>query len=293
IRMFEIQNMGPTDLWIYFLDIISYWYIIMGPLFFVVIMVTMTVQISQVGLNFSTESMQPDLARFNPVNGMKKIIGKQALVELAKSLIKLVILGYFPYKMFLKEYPVMTSLFGETIGHALDYIAWLMVRLIIEMGLVLVIYGLFDLMYQKWKTNEDLKMSLQEVKEERKQTDGDPQVKAKIRQKQMEMAQGNMMSEVPKADAVVTNPTHFAVALRYDRASGHDAPIVVAKGQNIIAQKIKEIAAENGIPIIEDKPLARALYRQVGLNQEISDGLFAAAATVLAKAFKMKKKKTH
>ncbi|MCO4781044.1 MAG: flagellar biosynthesis protein FlhB [Candidatus Cloacimonetes bacterium] len=290
LRMFEVQEMTANDMWIYFLDIILYWYLIMGPLFFVVIILTMTVQISQVGINFSTESMTPDLQRFNPVNGMKKIIGKQALVELAKSLIKLVILGYFPYKMFINEYPTMTALFGETIGHALDYIAWLMVRLIIEMGLVLVIYGLFDLMYQKWKTNEDLKMSKQEVKEERKQTDGDPQVKAKIRQKQMEMAQGNMMSEVPKADVVVTNPTHFAVALKYDRESGFAAPVVVAKGQNIIAHKIKEIARENDVPIIEDKPLARALYRQVGLNQEISETLFAAAAEVLAKAFKIKRK---
>ncbi|PCJ17587.1 MAG: flagellar biosynthesis protein FlhB [Candidatus Cloacimonadota bacterium] len=287
IRMFSIEEMSPNDMWVYFLDIIFYWYAIMGPLFFVVIILTMTIQISQVGLQFSMEPLQPDISRFNPVNGMKKIVGKQALVELAKSIIKLIILGYFPYKMFINEYEAMTSLFGETIGNALDYISWLMVRLIIEMGLVLVVYGLFDLMYQKWKTNEDLKMSKQEVKEERKQTDGDPQIKAKIRQKQMEMAQGNMMAAVPKADVVVTNPTHYAVALKYDRESG-GAPVVVAKGQNLIAHTIKDIAKENGVPIIEDKPLARALFRQVNLNQEISEALFGAAATVLAKAFKIK-----
>ena len=214
----------------------------MIPLFFVVIIVTLAAQIGQVGLSISTEAMIPSLDRFNPINGLKKIIGKEALAELVKSLIKLAVLSYFPYSLYVDEYPTMTSLFFTPITASLDYITWLMVKLIIQIGILLLIYGILDFMWNQYRQNEQLKMTKQEVKEERKQQEGDPQIKQRIRMKQREMAQRMMMGEVPKADVVVTNPVHYAVALKY--VSGQDqAPRVVAKGQNLIAHKIKELAS--------------------------------------------------
>jgi len=172
----------------------------------------------------------------------------------------------------------------------LDYMSWLIVKLILQVGLVLVIYGIFDFIWSQHRNFEQNKMTKQEVKEERKQSEGDPQIKGRIRQKQRELAQQQMMGEVPKADVVVTNPTHYAVALSYDR-SVSDEPRVVAKGMNLIAQKIKEIAHENKVPVIENKPLARALFAQVDLGQPNPEPLFKAVATILAQAFKMSRKK--
>jgi flagellar biosynthetic protein FlhB len=289
--MFSIPDMTNNDFWHFFVTLAGYWYLMMTPLFFVVIVVTLTVQILQVGLQFSTESLMPDISKFNPVSGLKKIIGKEAFVELLRSLAKLSILSYFPYSMFVEEYPTITYLFGFTLGAALDYMSWLIVKLILQVGLVMVIYGIFDFLWSQHRHVEDNKMSKQEVKEERKQSEGDPQIKGRIRQKQRELAQQQMMGEVPKADVVVTNPTHYAVALSYDR-SVSDEPRVVAKGVNLIAQKIKEIANENQVPIIEDKPLARALYAEVELGQAIPEDLFQTVAIILAQAYKMSGK-TH
>lgn len=290
VQMFEVQKMTGDDMWTFVVDISIYWWLIMVPVFFVSVLVTMTASILQVGLNFSTEAMMPDLQRFNPIQGAKKIFGVQAVAELVKSMIKLVVLAYFPYKMYVNEFQTMTSLLHATIGDALDYVTWLMVKLILEVGLVLIIYGIFDYIWTAYKRNKDLKMTKEEVKQERKQMDGDPQIKARIRQKQRELAQRQMMGEVPKADVVVTNPTHFAVALKYDRSVAGGAPIVVAKGKNLIAQKIKEIAWENDVPVIENVPLARSLFRHVELGELIPEDLYQAVATVLAQAYKMKRK---
>jgi len=288
--LFSVEEMGNQDFWKLFVTLVQYWYLMMTPLFFVVIVVTLTVQILQVGFQFSTESMMPDISKFNPINGLKKIVGKEAFVELLRSFAKLTILGYFPYSMFVEEYPTITYLFGFTLGAALDYMSWLIVKLILQVGLVMVIYGIFDFIWSQHRNFEQNKMTKQEVKEERKQSEGDPQIKGRIRQKQRELAQQQMMGEVPKADVVVTNPTHYAVALSYDR-SVSDEPRVVAKGMNLIAQKIKEIAHENKVPVIENKPLARALFAQVDLGQPIPETLFQAVATILAQAFKMSRKK--
>jgi flagellar biosynthetic protein FlhB len=290
-QLFFVPKMTSHDFYVYFMDIAYYWYLTMLPLFAIVIIVTLPVQIAQTGLSFNFERFQPDLNRFNPIQGMKKIIGKEALAELVKSLIKLVILGYFPYKLFVDEYQTMMGLFNATLAQDLDYMAWIMVKLILEMGIVLILYGFADFSYSKWKHWNDLKMTKQQVKEEHKQVEGDPQIKAKIRQKQRELSQRQMMGEVPKADVVVTNPTHFAVALRYDRSGGDGAPKVVAKGMNLIAKRIKEIARDNEVPVIENKPLARALFKQVELEQEVPERLYQAVATILAQAYKLKNRK--
>lgn len=289
-QMYEVPTMTNKDFWHYYSTLVGYWYVMMLPLFFVVVVVTLSAQLLQIGMHFSTESLMPDLNKFNPINGFKKIFGKEAWVELARSIVKLMILSYFPYSLFIEEYPTITHLYHFTLAAALEYMSWLIVKLILQIGFVMIIYGIIDYIWSVHRHIEQNKMSKQEVKEERKQQEGDMQVKAKIRQKQRELAQRQMMSEVPKADVIVTNPTHFAVALKYDRSVA-DSPIVVAKGRNLIAQKIKEIAREANVPIIEDKPTARALFFNVELDQEIPENLYQAVATILARAFKIKGKR--
>ena len=290
-QMYKVPTMTPKDFWHYYSTLVGYWYVMMLPLFFVVLVVTLSAQLLQTGMHFSTESMMPDLNKFNPISGLKKIVGKEAWVELTRSIAKLIILGYFPYSLFIDEYPTITHLFHFTLAAALEYISWLIVKLILQIGLVMIIYGILDYIWSVHRHIEQNKMTKQEVKEERKQSEGDMQVKARIRQKQREIAQRQMMGEVPQADVVVTNPTHFAVALKYDRSVA-DSPIVVAKGRNLIAQKIKEIAREANVPIIEDKPTARALFFNVELEQEIPENLYQAVATILARAFKMRGRRT-
>lgn len=288
---FDINYANNQDMIVCVLNVAWYWFLTMLPLFLIVIVVTLPVNLAQTGFSFSVERFQPDFNRFNPVSGMKKIIGKQAFAELVKSLIKLAILGYFPYKLFVDEYLTMANLFNATLGDSLDYMAWLMVKLILQMGLMLIVYGLFDLAYTRWKHIQDLKMTKQEVKEEYKNIEGDPQIRAKIRQKQREMSQRKMMSQVPSADVVVTNPTHYAVALKYDPSQGSQAPIVVAKGKNLIALKIREIAEAHGVPIRENKPLAQALYRQTSLDTEIPEDLYQVVAQLLTEIYRLRDKK--
>ncbi len=289
VSRFFIPEIGAQDMWNLFLELVGHFAWFMLPIFLAVVLSTVIIFQWQIGeFMFTLEPMKPDINRFNPVNGLKKIFGKEAVAELIKSILKLVILGYFPYRLISNEYPKIATMFESTLGQSLDYISWLIVRLILEVGIVLLIYGIFDLIWLQWKRNEDLKMTKQEVKEERKQSEGDPLIKSKIRQKQREIAQGQMMAAVPKADVVVTNPTHYAVALRYEQGKD-EAPRVVAKGRNLIAQKIKEIARENGVMLYEDKALARALFSSCEIDQLIPEVLFAAVAKVLAVVMKGRK----
>lgn len=160
---------------------------------------------------------------------------------------------------------------------------------VIRCSVLLFVIAVFDFAFKKWKNKKELMMSKQEIKEEYKQSEGDPQLKAKIKEKQRSMAMSRMMQEVPKADVIITNPTHFAVALRYDPALG-DAPLVTAKGQDLIAQNIKRIATENDVPIVENKPLAQTLYKSVEIGSRIPTDLFEAVAEVLAYVYSLKKK---
>ncbi|MBW7876299.1 MAG: flagellar biosynthesis protein FlhB [Candidatus Cloacimonetes bacterium] len=287
---FSIEEMTHQDMWTLFVDLLLHYTWFMLPLFGTVILSTIVVFQWQIGgFHFSLQPMQPDINRFNPITGMKKIFGKEAVAELIKSLCKLVILAYFPYSLIVAEYPRICTMYEYTLGQSLEYISWLIVKLIIQIAIVLIIYGLADLTWLRYKRHQDLKMTKEEVKQERKQSDGDPMIKAKIRQKQKELAQKQMMGNVPKADVVITNPTHFAVALRFKE--GDKAPVVLAKGQDLVALKIKEIAKESGVYMYEDKELARTLYANVQVDQIIPESLFSAVAKVLAHVYKTTGKK--
>ena len=243
----------------------------------------------QVGFVISTEKLEPKLDNLNPINGFGRIFSKRSLVELFKSLFKILIIGFFLYLYLKDEIPFMPYFIYYDLPYSLAEVADKIFTMAFQVIGVIMVLAAMDYAYQLWQTTQDLMMTKQEVKDEYKQTEGDPQIKGKIKQKQRQMAMSRMMQEVPKADVIVTNPTHFAVALFYEQ--GMSAPKVLAKGQDLVAQRIKDIARENNIVIIENKPLARALFDTVEIGGFVPEELYKAVAEVLAYVYKLKHKK--
>ena len=210
-------------------------------------------------------------------------------MELLKAIVKVIIVIYYLYKFIAQEIDSLPAMVLSDLKLDVGYSIDLLVRLVYDICKVMLVFALFDYGYQWWNHNQSLKMSKQEVKEEMKQTEGNPQIKSKIKQKQREMAMQRMMSEVPKANVIVTNPTHFAVALKYE--NDMPAPLVVAKGKDLVALKIKEIAKNNNVAIVENKPLARIVYQTVQIGDIIPPELYQAVAEVLAYVYKLKGRK--
>lgn len=259
------------------------------PLMLFIMIIGLAMNVAQVGFNFSTEKLSFDPGKLNPIKGFGRIFSKRSLVELVKSLLKLAIIGSLVYIYLSEELLQMPKLIFTDLFAGVNKVSDIVFGLAFKIIGMFFIMACMDLYYQKWQTNQDMKMTKQEVKEEFKQQEGDPQIKGKIRQKQRQMAMSRMMQEVPKADVIITNPTHFAVALKYE--PGMPAPIVLAKGQDLVAQKIKEIARDNRVPIVENKPLARAIYAAVEPGDSIPQELFKAVAEVLAYVYKLKQRR--
>ena len=249
--------------------------------------ITFIVTLYQVGWKVSTKPMEPKLSKFNPINGFKRIFSKDSLFELAKSIVKIAVIAYVAYSNIVEEANNLFILYEVELNQAIALVGNIILEFGIEISVIFIVIGLVDYLYQKWKFSEDMKMTKQEVKDEYKNTEGDPQIKGRIRQKMREASQRRMMQDVPKADVVITNPTHFAVAIKYD-AEVSKAPIVVAKGEDYLAQKIKEVAREHHVEIVENKPLARMLYHNVEIGAEIPPELYQAVAEVLAMVYHMK-----
>ena len=239
------------------------------------------------GIRFSSQAAAPKLSKMNPLNGFKRMVGKQSLVELVKSILKVLLVvgvAFFLLKASLTDfYQLSRELYPQNIIHALD----ILLNFILLISCSLLVVVAIDIPFQVWQHNEQLKMTKQEVKDEFKDSEGKPEVKGRIRMLQREMAQRRMMADVPQADVVITNPEHFSVALRYD-SKIDSAPVVIAKGTDFLALKIREIANEHEIEIVPAPPLARALYHTTELEQQIPDGLFAAVAQVLAYIYQLK-----
>ena len=238
------------------------------------------------GFNFSWEAAGPKLSKMDPLKGFKRMFGVQAAVELLKSILKVVVvvgIAYLLLKLFFDDIMAL-SLMSEpnNIESAMYFLAWLFLGLCASVSVIAVV----DAPYQTWNHIRQLKMSLQEIKDEYKNSEGDPQVKGRIRRTQMQMSMKRMMQEVPKADVIVTNPTHYAVALKYDQGKFR-APVVVAKGVDDVALHIRKIAAEHKIPVIESPMLARSVYHTTELDHPIPEQLFAAVAQVLAYVFQL------
>lgn len=239
------------------------------------------------GWLFSVKSLQPNFGRMNPLSGLGNMVSTRALVELIKALGKTIIVGSIAWVVVNHQIDAVLGLTVEPLRTGPAHMTHILLTSFISIVGGLVVIAMIDAPYQMWHYANKLKMTRQEVREEAKESDGNPEIKAKIRQQQREMARRRMMSEVPTADVVVTNPTHFAVALKYADGS-RGAPKVIAKGADEVAAKIREIAAANKVPLLEAPPLARALYTHTDLGDEIPEALYTAVAEVLAYVYQLK-----
>ncbi len=258
------------------------------PIMISILIIGLAINLFQVGLVFSTQRLEINLEKLNPINGFGRIFSKRSLVELIKSIFKILIIGSFLYMYLKDQMPFMPYLMYTDLAKSLEEIAKIIFIMVFKVIAIFMIMAVLDYAYQQWQLTQDLKMSKQEVKDEHKQMEGDPKIKGKIRQKQRQMAMMRMMQEVPKADVIITNPTHLAIALMYKQ--GMVAPVIIAKGQDLVAERIKQIAREHKITIVENKPLARALYDSVQVGDIVPHELYQAVAEVLAYVYRLKKR---
>ena len=259
------------------------------PLGLGALLIGLVINLIQVGPMFTLEPLRPKFNKLNPVAGLQRLFSPHGFVELAKSLIKLTIVAYFAYTTIRQHLFLFLDMVRQTPFDVAMAVWRIIYQVAIKICVFLLALAILDYLYQRWEYRKSLRMTKREVKDEFKQTEGNPQIKNKIRQRQREIAMRRMMQEVPKADVVITNPTHLAIALKYD-SSKMSAPVVVAKGEGFIAQKIKEIATANDVVLVENRPLAQALYKTVDIGEMIPANLFQAVAEVLAYVYRLKRK---
>ncbi|MCR5272166.1 MAG: flagellar biosynthesis protein FlhB [Lachnospiraceae bacterium] len=279
--MYDAKNPEANDFMNLFQAIIIDSLKILAPFLLLGFIVTMVVNILQVGLKVTTKPLEPKLDKFNPINGFKRILSKDSLFELFKSIVKIVLIAYIAYTSIRGNTDDLFILYDIPLTQAVILCGDIIINTGLRISLFYLIVAFIDFLYQKHKFNEEMKMTKQEVKDEYKNTEGNPEIKSRQRQRMREASQRRMMQSVPQADVIITNPTHYAVALKYDIKVAK-APVVVAKGENFLAQKIKDVARENNVEIVENKPLARMLYANVDIGQEIPPELYQAVADILA-----------
>lgn len=256
------------------------------PLMGFVILFSVASQIFQFGFLFSPKALVPKMSKLNPLEGVKRLLGKQGWMELFKSLAKVVLVGYVGYITLHEAWVLLPQLTQMEAPGILAQFVNIAMKIAIRCAAVLILLAALDYAFQRYSFEQNIKMTKDEVKQEFKQREGDPLVKSRVRQVQREISRKRMMSSIPKADVVITNPTHFAIVIQYD-GENMEAPTVVAKGRGFIAQKIKEIAKENNVPIVENKPLARALYQAVQVDEVIPAEFYKAVAEVLAYVYSL------
>ncbi len=275
-------EVNPATVYNLLLLTIREMFFLLIPFMLLLVFVGLVANLMQVGIKVTPKAIKPKFSKLNPVSGFKsKFLSLRPLVELVKSCLKIGLLGYIAYSVYRQNFAGFFSLTNQPVGMILTFIARVAFQILWRCGLLMLLLAFFDYIYQRWDFMENQKMTKQEVKDEMKQAEGDPQVKSRIRSMQMSAARQRMMQDVPRADVVITNPTHIAVALLYDQ-DGSEAPLVVAKGAGLIAEKIKKVAREHGVPVVENKALARLLFKTVALNQMIPETLYQAVAEVLA-----------
>ena len=282
-------NMPEKDIYILFQNTTIQIIIILAPIFIIAVLVAFLCDVAQVKWKIAKKAMEPKLSKLNPISGFKKIFSANAIVELIKAVAKLVLIGIVVYSYIKDKWQLLFTLYDMPLMQALQLIAECITDLGIRISVFYLIIAFADFAYQKYKFAKDMRMTKQEVKDEYKQQEGDPKVKGKIRQKMQEASRRRMMQDLPTADVVITNPTHYAVAIKYDPEVA-EAPIVLAKGSDYLAAKIKEVAKENKIEIVENKPLARMLYANVDIGQVVPPELYQAVAEVLAFVYKVQGK---
>ena len=264
--------------------------ILLLPIFGVGVVIALLTNILQVKWKVTSKPLQPKLNKLSPLSGIKKIFSKKKLVDLGLSIAKLLVIFGVVWNYINGMGGLISLLFDMQVNTGVGQICSIVVDLGFRISVVYLLVAVLDLIYQRWKFHKDMMMTKQEVKDEYKNSEGDPQIKGKIKQRMMEASRRRMMQAVPEADVVITNPTHFAVALKYDTDVA-DAPYVVAKGQDFLAQKIKEEARQAGVEIVENKPLARMIYHNVDIGGLIPPELYQAVAEVIAMVYNIRDRK--
>ncbi len=254
------------------------------------IIVALAAGLLQNGIVLSAESLKPKFSKISPIAGLGRIFSMKTVVEFIKNILKITLVGTVSFLAVYPEMSHLKELPNRTAEAILLLLMKLATRLTVGVAIAMFFIALFDLVYQRFQHIKSLRMTKQEIKDEYKQSEGDPVIKQRLRQLRMEKAKQRMMAEVPKSDVVITNPTHFAIALSY-RPSEHKAPVVVAKGQDLVALKIKEIAEENGVPVIQNPPLARALFASAELDEEIPLVHYEAVAKIISYVYQLKGKR--
>ncbi len=264
--------------------------LLIAPLFLLVLIIGFFSSFFQFGWVLTTKPLIPDFSKLNPISGMSRFVSKKSFIEVIKSLSKVFLIGWIAYSTVLDNFAEALILVDTNVGTTISYLGRISTLILAKVCAVLILMAFFDFLYIKWEMEQKMKMTKQELKEEFKQSEGDPHIKAQIRSIQQEMARKRMMADVPKADVIVTNPTHISIAIRYD-SKEMTAPVIIAKGADHVAMKIREIAREHDIPIIENPPVARLLHK-LDLGANIPEDLFKVVAEILAHVYSLKGK-TH
>lgn len=284
-------TLNKTVVQLYAIKIALFFFITLSPVFIGLILMAFVVNIAQVGYKFSGKALAPKLDKLNFFRGFKNIFGSaRSAVEVAKSLSKFILIGLFTYTVIKSMIADSIFLPEYSIDAIINFMSDSAVSLIWKLSLVYAVFAAIDFIYQRYKFNKEMMMTKQEVKEEMRQSEGDPLVKSKIKSLQYAASRRRMMKEVPTADVIITNPTHYAIALKYNPAK-KSSPMVIAKGVDELAQRIKKIAMEHNVPLHEDRELARSLYKMCDVGEEIPEVLYHAVAKVLAYIFSLKNKK--
>ncbi len=280
-------DVGPGNMYDIVLFSLMRWWYIVGPVFGIILILGLAGSILQSGFMWSFEALKFDVNKLNPFEGIKNLVSRKSLVELVKSGIKIVCLCYVAKNLIMGQMPVIFGLTGQDTGTIVNFLGETSFRLTLKVGIVFLFIAALDFAYQKWDFRKSMMMTMHEVKEEYKEREGNPLIKSRIRSLQREMSRRRMMDDVRTADVIVTNPTHFAVALKYT-AHEMPAPRVVAKGAGFIALRIKELAAKHRVPLVENKPLAQGLYHAVKVGDYIPENFYLIVAELLATIFRRK-----
>ncbi|BBE31302.1 flagellar biosynthesis protein FlhB [Tepiditoga spiralis] len=277
INILSYGLLKHTDLWVKVM------------MFFVVAaLISLLLGMIQTQFLFTFKSLKFDLSKIDPIKGFKNLFSLKSFMEFLKNLIKIIIAGYFGYSIYIEKQPYISKLASVPVLEGVRFISNMIIEVLFKMGLALLILSLFDFWFQRFDYKRNLKMSKKEIKDESKDIEGNPEIKKKQREFMMKIVMSRMMQQVPSSDVIITNPTHYAVAIKYD-AEKMSAPKVVAKGVDEVAFRIRDIASENYIPIVQKPPLARELYATTEINEEIPDNLYKAVAEVLAYVYNQTK----
>lgn len=285
-RVYLLEEVTIQKVHMIFLELIMQLIWIVGPIMLAAFLGAVIANYLQVGPLFSTEAIHMKLNKLDPIQGFKRIYSVRAIVEFVKSMLKIVFVGVITFSILWMSLEEVLILSQKNLHESLAFLGTLTVRMGLFAGGALLFLSIFDYLYQKYDYEKNIRMSKHDVKDEYKKAEGDPLIKSKIKQKQREMAMQRMMQDVPGADVIITNPTHYAIALKYDESKG-DAPIVLAKGVDFVAKKIKEKAIEHNIVTVENKPLARSLYSQAEIGDAIPEEFFQAVAEILAYVYRL------